>query len=94
MDTGIKIGNTINKDDIHILTTCIMEIFESGHEHHMSQETIRLGLRTLAGSVEVKNVNVENCVFTDRPKTISVDDEHIEDPYPDTPSYSQWCLPE
>lgn len=60
MDTGIHVGNKVDKDTAENLKDIVATIFRVGAESRMEQETIREALRLVGEMTEVKQVTITN----------------------------------
>lgn len=60
MKTAIRVGGKVTKKSAKAVADAIVAVFESGHENHMDQETIRFALSQMP-SANVHNVSINNC---------------------------------
>jgi len=61
MDTGIHVGNTVEKGEIDAVANAILRILEAKSE----QKTIRKALDVFHKMTEVKNITISGCTISD-----------------------------
>jgi hypothetical protein len=76
MQSLIKIGAEISKDDAANFAETIKTIFEAGHKNHMDQCVIERALNAFQNTFEVKNVTITHSNFTgDKNVTINTEEQ-------------------
>jgi len=61
---GIHVGNIVNEETRKELQEFISHVFTAGAATKMTPKTIRFALNLFHGVNEVKNVTVQDCMFT------------------------------
>lgn len=59
----LKIGNDLATENIKGVAAAISEVFKTGFESHVDQETIKAGLDVLVNMTKIENVNISNNNF-------------------------------
>lgn len=75
-EATLKIGNSFvnSKEAVLSVAEAITNIFKSGFENRVEQETLRSAIKALGKIAKVENVTVTNSVFKGD-KTINMGDE-------------------
>ncbi len=98
----LQIGHNIDKGYITDVATAINEVFKSGYENRVEQETLRAALLVLKEMSAVNGVSVTNTIFnggnpavevkTTEPKVDPEYDE-LEDDYTDADKRTDYMIP-
>lgn len=64
IETGIKVGGTVDQDGVAMTTASIKEIFESGFATHQTDAVMLKALEVLKAAATVDNLTIRDCQIT------------------------------